>query len=62
MGHALSLQKNCQTSFTTFSVIQQTDRQTNRQTDTGENITSFFGGGNKAEYTQTTNISVFIVH
>ena len=35
-----------QNPFTTFSVIRRTDRQTNRQTDGSENITSFGGGNN----------------
>ena len=36
-----------QNPFTSFRVIRRTDRQTDRQTDRTENITSFFGGGNK---------------
>jgi len=36
-----------QNPFTSFRVIRRTDRQTDRQTDCTENITSFFGRGNK---------------
>jgi len=36
-----------QNPFTSLQVIRRTDRQTDRQTDRTENITSFFGGGNK---------------
>jgi len=36
-----------QNSFTTFSVILRTDRQTDKQTDRSENITSSCRGNNK---------------
>jgi len=36
----------CQNPFITFSVIRWIDKQTDRQTDRSENITSFFGAGN----------------
>ena len=46
LSHALSLQKISSKSIHKF-VSNLMNRQTNRQTDRTENITSFFGGGNK---------------
>jgi len=39
-----------QNAFTTFSVIRRTDKQTDRQTGRSENITSFGGGNNTANW------------
>ena len=50
MSHALPLQKISSKSVHKFAsnpTDRETDKQTDRQTDHTENITSFFGGGNK---------------
>ena len=48
LGHALSLQEISSKSVHNFQLSDgQTNRQTDKQTDRSENMTPFFGGGNK---------------
>jgi len=55
LSHALPLQKILSKSLHKFA-SNPTDRQTNRQTDRTKNITSFFGGGNYAYWTDSNQI------